>query len=207
MEKTTLVTILLALLLTACGSQASPASSNESLPAATLLLVGTFKLEETDNAVTAEQAADLLPLWQVYSELLTSDTAAQEEIEGLVEQIQETMTDEQMQAIEGMNLTQRDVFALMQANGAGMNRASQSSSSGSQSSASGFGPPDGGMPMGAPPDGSGGMPGGIPMGNRSTGASDGTTADAGQGLAGGMGGLSTTLIEALIKLLESKVGL
>jgi hypothetical protein len=52
--------------------------------------------------------------WQVYQELSQSDTAAQAEIDGLVEQIEETMTADQMQAITAMNITQQDVFTAMQ---------------------------------------------------------------------------------------------
>lgn len=43
-----------------------------------------------------------------------SDTAASEEIEAVVEQIQETMTTEQLYAIEAMELTGEDIFATMQ---------------------------------------------------------------------------------------------
>ena len=52
------------------------------------MVVGTFKLEGTDNAVTADQAAKLLPLWQVYKDLSASTSAAQEEVDALAEQIQ-----------------------------------------------------------------------------------------------------------------------
>jgi hypothetical protein len=200
--------ILLMLTLTACGTassgpQAGSGTSADSLPIATQLLIGTMKLDGMEQDVTAEQAAELLPLWQVYSELLTSDIAAQEEIDGLVEQIQETMTDKQMQAIEAMALTQQDVMAAMQENGGGMNQASQSeSNSSSGSSSGGFAPPDGGMAMGAPPDEGGGMPGGMSAANDSTSGSDSSTTETSQGPMGG--GVPSALIEALIELLQSK---
>ena len=76
--------------------------------------MGTLKLEETDHAVASDQAADLLPLWQVLNSLSSSDTAAQEEINAITEQIQETMTAEQLAAIEAMELTGEDIFATMQ---------------------------------------------------------------------------------------------
>ena len=84
MKKITItVMLLLTLFLTACGTQTSvtgtPAA--EGLAAAAELALGTFKLEGTEQAVTAEQSANLLPLWQVYQSLTASDTAAQAEIE------------------------------------------------------------------------------------------------------------------------------
>lgn len=199
--------ILLTLILTACGTassgpQAGSGTSADSLPIATQLLIGTMKLDGMEQDVTAEKAAELLPLWQVYSELLTSDIAAQEEIDGLVEQIQETMTDKQMQVIEDMALTQQDVIAAMQESGGGMNQASQSrSSSSSGSSSGGFAPPDGGMAMGAPPDG-GEMVGGVPIAGQSSSGGDSSTTEAVQGPMGG--GVPSALIDALIELLQSK---
>jgi hypothetical protein len=78
-------------------------------------VVGTLQLEGTEQAVTSEQAQELLPMWQVYQDISNSSTAAQSEIDGLVEQIQETMSAGQMQAITVMNLTQQDVSATIQA--------------------------------------------------------------------------------------------
>jgi hypothetical protein len=118
-KRTIISLLLLSLLLAACGTAptASTVSSGsataEALPAASQLILGTFKLEGTDHAVTAEQAAQLLPLWQVYRELSTSDTAAQAEVEALVEQVQETMTSSQMKAINTMGLTQNDIATVM----------------------------------------------------------------------------------------------
>jgi len=206
MKNLLITTLILCLLtLTACGSasngpQTGPASSSVSLPVTTQLLAGTMKLDGTEQDVTAEQAAELLPLWQVYGELLTSDAAAQEEIDGLVDQIRETMTEEQMQAISDMSLTQQDVFALMQEKGSGVIQSAQSS--GSQNSSGFAGPPDGGMPMGAPLDE--GMAGGMPSGSQTSSGSDSTAARTDQGQAGG--GVPSALIEALVEMLKSKAG-
>jgi hypothetical protein len=116
------ILILFAITLTACGASTSstPTDSNGNssntapLPLAMQLVVGTFKLEGTDNAVTAEQAAQLLPLWQVYKDLSASSSAAQEEVDALAEQIQGTMTPQQVQAITDLKLTRRDIFQTMQ---------------------------------------------------------------------------------------------
>jgi hypothetical protein len=91
------------------------------------LAIGTLKLEGTDLAVTAEEATTLLPLWKAVKSLSSSDTTAPEELTALYQQIQDSMTKEQVQAIEDMQLTQDDMNTLMQdlgiqVGGPGMNQ-------------------------------------------------------------------------------------
>jgi len=87
------VLLLFTLIMTACGSaQVNPTQASDDVPVATMLVIGTLQLEGTQQAVTDEQAGELLPMWQVYQSLTNSSTAAQAEIDGLVEQIRETMT-------------------------------------------------------------------------------------------------------------------
>jgi len=156
------VLLLFTLIMTGCGSaQVNPTQASDDVPVATMLVIGTLQLEGTQQAVTDEQAGKLLPMWQVYQSV-SSSAAAQAEIDGLVEQIQETMTSEQMEAIAGTNLTQQDIFAVMQEQGVGRGQAQQSSSgSNSTQSGGGFTPPDGGMAGGVPPDGGAPMDGGM----------------------------------------------
>lgn len=90
------------------------------------LVVGTFKLEGTPNAITVEQAANLLPLWQVYKDRSASSSTAQEEITALAEQIQGTMTPQQVQAITDLQLTKQDIFKTMQDLGIASNRPNAS---------------------------------------------------------------------------------
>jgi hypothetical protein len=87
--------------------KANPQADNTSLPLAAQLAVGTLKLEGTDHAVTTQQAAQLLLLWQAYRTLSASDTAALVELEAIIQQIQATLTPEQTQAIEAMQLTRQ----------------------------------------------------------------------------------------------------
>jgi hypothetical protein len=108
--------VILAIVLSACSSQStgtSIPSANNDLPIETLLAVGTRKLDGTDQEVSVEQAEKLVLYWQVYKELSQSETAAQAEIDGLIAQIEETMTDDQMQAITDLSITQQDVLASM----------------------------------------------------------------------------------------------
>lgn len=121
MKKTFLAILLpLILILAACSStNSNQGDSNGNfgttpLPLAMSLVVGTFKLEGTKNAVTADQAAQLVTLWQVYKDLSVSTSAAQEEVDSLAEQIQGVMTPQQVQAITDMKLTRRDIFQTMQ---------------------------------------------------------------------------------------------
>lgn len=170
MKKITLtIFTILILTLTACSSAANPAaapqngaSANE-LPTTSQLIIGTLKLDATENAVTSEQADELLPLWQTLQVLSNSDTAAAQETEALIAQIQETMTAEQIQAITDMNLTRADMMSIMQEQGLAMGSGSQNGSSQSGNSSGGggrvFGPGGGGPPDEMPMPG-GGMPGG-----------------------------------------------
>lgn len=211
MKNRIILLTVLTLLLTACGnSQAGSMQTDDELPVATQLVLGTLQLEDTEQAVTSEQAKELLPMWQVYKSLISSGTAAQEEIDGLVEQIQETLTVEQMTAITAMNLAQQDVFAAIQA----QNITASSGGGGGQSSSAGisFGPPDGGMPSGGPPEagigadapsdgGMGDMGGAGPSPSTEQSQNVGTSAGAGRSA-----GVPTTLVEALIQLLEQRAG-
>ena len=120
MKKTLFALIMiLTLTLTACGGTTTEtANLTDDYENATSiqlqLSAGTFKLEGTELAVDAAQAADLIPLWQVLNSLNESDAAAPEEIDALVSQIQETMTTEQVNAIIAMQLTIEDMGVVMQ---------------------------------------------------------------------------------------------
>jgi hypothetical protein len=213
MNKPTLyVLTFLFLVLTACNASNRPqpasATASDTLPIETQLVIGTLQLEGTEQAVTGEQAKELLPMWQVYQELNSSSTAAQAEIDGLVEQIQETMTSDQMNAITTMELTQSDIFAFIQEQEISVG-GSQRSSSSTQSSG-GIAPPDGGgappeavmIGGGAPPDGGiGDMGDTVPV----VSTDQGQDAGASSGL-GGTASIPTVLIEALIQHLEQMAG-
>ncbi len=109
----------------ASRSPQTTASTSES-PVQSKLAAGTLKLEGTDQAVTAEQAKELLPLWKAVKTLGSSDTISQEEIQALYDQIQETLTASQIQAITKMSLTQEDISTMMADLGIDMNSASSS---------------------------------------------------------------------------------
>lgn len=108
------ISALFILGLTACSGQTEPVigqttgaeeASDIELPLQTQLMVGTFKLEETGQAVDADQANELIPLWKAYKSLLNSDSTSQLETDALLNQIYDTMTDEQMVEINTMDLS------------------------------------------------------------------------------------------------------
>lgn len=218
MKRTVYISLLLvAILATACGSalnNVNPSSAPQGdftageLPEMTQLIIGTLKLGDTNQPVSADQAAELLPLWQTMQVLSESDIAAQQEIDALVEQIQETMTAEQKQAITDMNLTRGDLMSVLQEQGlalGGVPAGGQNNNArgGNQNGAGGFGP--GGFPGGAPPQG--GFPGGGPGGGQGSGLTPDqiATAQASRQQTSSVL-VPPMLINALIEYLQEKVG-
>lgn len=122
-KKHVLLIVIMVILvsLTACSSSTSePADVNTTqaeTDMATQLIVGTLLLNGTENEVGPENAATLLPLWQLYSSLSTSDIVAQVEIDAVITQIQNTMTEAQITAIDAMDLSQQNVTILFKESG------------------------------------------------------------------------------------------
>lgn len=210
MKKTFIVILILfTLVLASCGASNAAQSSgngngnfsNAPLPLAMQLVVGTFKLEGTSNAVTAEQAAKLIPLWQVYKDLSANSSAAPQEIQSLAEQIQSTMTPQQVQAITDLKLTRRDISQTMQDLGVATLRAPNASGTPRANGGGGF--PGGG-------GGGGGFPGGGQGGGQNLSPQQIATFQAlrakngGSGNSGRFNQIPPALFDALIKLLQSK---
>ena len=114
MKRIVLILMVLGLTTAACGTARGNRRASFTMQPITELAVGTLKLDGTAEVVTAQQASELLPMWEVYKQLVASDTAAQAEIDGLSAQIRASMTDAQRQSITAMKLGERDVFAVMQ---------------------------------------------------------------------------------------------
>ncbi len=213
MNKMTLTILTIQVLtLAACDSRTNPQQStsgqselpgNVELTASSKLAIGSFKLEASDLAITSEQAAELLPLWQVFQQLSSSDTAAQAEIDALVEQIQETMTPGQIAAIDEMNLTQQDVFATMQEQGIQFGAGIQGNSDENSGSRfrGGQAPPDGGIPGGGP--GGGGFGGGQNLSPQQIATAQAQRAENGQNAIRSRG-TPAPLLGALVEFLQEK---
>ncbi len=212
--------VTLAFIVTACGSSTGGNNNNQSnnqsgqgqtasgqgqgnnhpISPQLQLAVGTFKLEGTPQAVNATEAAQLIPLWQLYGQLETSSSSAPQEVTAAFDQIKSTMTADQINAINAMNLTNQDAFTFMQQQGIVQ--------------AGGFG--FNGTPQAnrTPRAGGGGFPGGNfrgpggggPAGGQNLNPSEIATAQARRAQGGGARSrIPQALLDALIKMLQSKV--
>jgi hypothetical protein len=226
MNKITQILIAICLIvgLTACGSSSS-ATNTASSPLSGLtssntlsnkLGAGLLLLEDTSQAVTAEQAAALLPLWQAYRGLSASSSSSQGEIQALYSQIQESLTNEQLDAIEQVELSQATLASLKEkynvrtGPSAARSQASTTSSS-TSSNAAGAAPAD--MGAGGPPSdmGMGGDMGGG-MGGDMSGAAAQTAGTTTQQASSFPSVKNTTtsqdtntlFVEALIEILSQR---
>ena len=89
-------------------------SYQDALDVTSQLALGTLKLEETEHAVTKEEAAGLLPLWQA---LDGSELQGDAERNAVLKQVEATMAGAQIAAIREMQLTQEDAQTWMQSQG------------------------------------------------------------------------------------------
>lgn len=200
--------LALSLVLAACGSSEANTTAGDGvaaqgtpggffgrgdMPLSMKLPAGTLMLEDTDLAVTPEQARELLPLWQMIGSLQGSTTASQVELEATFGQIEDAMTAEQLTAIEEMD--QEDMRALFEELGMGRQ---QSEGDRDGEGGRGFGPPEGMVPPGGGEGGPGMGPGGF--GNVDPQAA--ATAMAGR--AGAGMGFGSGLTDAVIELLETR---
>lgn len=111
-----LIPFLLISLLAACApaapavptSLASQTLSIEYADAANLrsqLAFGTLQLAGTANAVSADQAKTLIPLWQAVISMSGDTTTASEELTAVQDQITAALSADQLQAIAAMQIT------------------------------------------------------------------------------------------------------
>ena len=208
------------LTLTACGSSAVSVEgeqneisgetermeitddyAEDALPVTQQLALGSLLLEETDLAVDPDQALDLVPYWKLYKSLLESDTTAPEELDALVNEIQEIMTADQVNYIAGLQLTQEDMTTLAEELGIVDQMRPEGMEEGAAAGQGGLG---GGL------GGGGGMSEeGIPGEGEAT--MDPELMATKQAEREAVGGeqssrMTIPLLEALISLLEGKVG-
>ncbi len=172
------------------GGEASSSSLDTSyadaLPVESQLVIGTLLLEGTENAVTVEQAGELLPVWQMLQALQGSGTAAPAEVEAVLGQIQRAMTDEQLIAIKEMSLTSERMLEMLQERG-GLKAAAGRTGGGQR---------EGGfqLPAGVSPGGGGGIGGAI----------GGAALDPGEMEAAIAQRLESTMTGMLVSLLEAR---
>jgi hypothetical protein len=163
------------------------------------LAYGTLKLEGTSNAVTAEEAKKLLPLWQKISDLRTSGTPTPEDAQAVYTQIEQAMTPDQITAITQVTMNPQDFQSLMQTLGITITPGA-----GGQ----GFGNGNGQSTQTADQQATrtarrtqaAGTPGAGFSGTRTPGA------QGDFGGRGGFGGFSSMFVDSLIKILTTRAG-
>ena len=212
-----LILVLIATALAGCGGeQATPApvdtGEGETQSSAVLdtsypnaldvsgqLALGTMRLEETENAVTSEQATALLPLWQA---IQGGTLQGEAETNAVLAQIGGKMTPEQLAAIAALQLSQDDLRAWVQDQGLSLGTSSEERAT---RQAEGGGQEH--LPQ-LPGGGQGGGKGGL--GSGSAGLSQEeieamrATAEASGGRAGASGQQFTLLLEPLVELLTQR---
>jgi hypothetical protein len=194
---------------TGAASASSPSelqAAGTSMDAATRLALGTLRLEDTQLAIQEQQAAELLPLWQVYLNLSSSNTAAQVEMDGLQAQIRSTMTAEQLATIDEMQVDETDMRQLLESLGLSTGFGEWAGAQGTPISGMGGGRGD--MPPGDfifGEGGGGGMgePGGMAMDGRADPSLQ-ATRQAGMP-SRQLGGGNPMLVRAVIELLQRKL--
>jgi hypothetical protein len=204
--------------LTACSGTAATATASvqstsealstgyqDALPAESQLALGTLMLESGENAIDSQTASQLLPLWKAVRSLSVSDTVSDLEMQALFEQIEASMSTEQVEAIAAMQLTASDLSQTI-ATFEVQTSTSASASSTQTANAAGGGPGGGQAQMG---DMAGGMGDVASMSGGTTGIDTTSlkfaTQDSTGILSGNSATLSTAVVNAVITMLETKV--
>ena len=158
-----------------------------ALPVPSQLALGTIMIKDTQDALTAAQAAELLPLWQAVQSMTSSTTTSAVEFEALVTQIQQTMQPAQLQAIANLKITQESMATAFQSLGLNNFQPGRNGApSGTQVARTPGGPNGGGF--NGPPGGGGFIEGG-----------GGGPGGFGGGGPGGFGGLPTGTVSPSIQ--------
>jgi hypothetical protein len=189
-----------------------------TLPVQMKLGMGTLRLDGTNLAVTPEQAKTLLPLWRALKTLSTDTNTSADEVKALNQQIEDSMTKEQVQAIQKMTWTRDDLRKMMQQYGVSAGNGGQQQAGARQTTpgASSQGTQTGGGGGGGFPGGPGGPPGGGGFIGGGTGGGGGTNASTnrtgsnrtpvpGQAARREAGGMNLLFADPVIKLLEGKI--
>lgn len=207
----------------AADAQGTPVPMGQrDMPVTARLAAGTLLLEDTDLKVSAEQAAALLPLWKAVKSLAASETSSADEISAIFDQIQESLSAEQVSAIEAMSLGGEEMAALAEKydiqggpGGGGMpggdmgdlsdadraTRVAELRANAPSGGQGGRGGPGGGGFSGGVPQQGGQMPGGgfDPNNSAAQGTPDPNSSARRNSL-----GMNSQYIEAVITLLEER---
>lgn len=199
------------------ASAAKQAQNLQNQPIENKLALGILQLEGTDNAVTKDQAKTLLPLWKAVKTLEASSNTSKEEISAVYTQIQEALTEKQLQAIKDVNFKPEEFQALMEKYGVKFTQgerpnltqeqiATRQAQRAANGGTQGGGFAGGGFQGGPPPDGviiqrGDGNFQAVPGQQNAQG-----TPQPNQQNRVFRGGLNNLFVEPVIKLLEERAG-
>ena len=176
------------------GTTASALNTDytDAVSVAEQLLTGTFMLADTNFSLTGEQKAQLIPLWTSLKEAV-QNSAAHEQTDAILQQIESTLTAEQVKAIADFKITRQSMMSVLQDKGVTMG-GPQGNGNGGPNGSGGGTPPDGTPSAGGPGGGNGTPP-----------QMDGTP-QAGNPPQGRGNFLPPELIDALIQFLQGTQG-
>lgn len=189
------------------GSVTQTASLSSDLTLSTKTGLGILQLEGQTFEIDADQAKAMLPLWQALDTLSSDSNTTPDEISSLNDQIRETLTAEQLEAIDKMSWNESSLSELVQEYSTSSSQPVSTANNSAQaaSSSSVVGAMGGGMPGGAPPDG-----GGAEMmitGGAGTNIATSHATIPGQSDRISAGGMNLVFAPAVIQLLQSKIAL
>ena len=179
-----------------------PINSNYSngISPAQQLILGTMNLQG-NLVVTRGEAAQLVPLWEMYQTLITSSTASPLELQATLVGVEQAMTPDQVQAIVNMKLTSQDMATILQQQGATSSaRGGSGTSRATGGGGGGFGGGGGGGIPGVTGGGGGGGTGG--GGISSGGGTPNPQAIATLKAKASTGAANAGLVSLVIKFLE-----
>ncbi len=162
----------------------------DAVSVAEQLLTGTFMLADTNLSLTGEQTAQLIPLWTSLKDA-AQNSVTQEQTGTILQQIESTLTAEQVKAIAEFKITRQSMMSVLQDKGVTMGGPQGNGGPNGQGAGT---PPDGTPPAGGPGNGNGTPP-----------QMDGTPV-AGNPPQGRGNFLPAELIDALIQFLQGTQG-
>ena len=182
---------------TSPSTPVGPINSNYSnaISPAQQLILGTMNLQG-NLVITADEASQLVPLWEVYQTLITSSTASPLELQATLVGVEQAMTPDQVQAIVNMKLTSQDMATILQQQGVTSGaRGGSGTPRATGAGGGGFGGGGGGIPG---VTGGGGGSGGISSG----GGTPNPQAIATLRARASTGAANAGLVSLIIKFLE-----
>ena len=202
------LTLILSFALSACSG--APIAALSILPQSAVtgqqsttknLAIGILKMEGTSQAVTATQASTLLPLWKAVNAMGNDKSASKLEVAALYDQIQESLTADQVAMIKQVTYTQPELANMIQKYGSTSTGKSSSASKTATSSSQGGG-------AGGPSDMGGGPMGDISsVGNASSTSSQTASSAKTSNTSSSSSDINPTFASAIVTLFKKRASL